>query len=110
MNGDLIIGPDGKLALDTDFFDEYEFDEDGNLVRKDRVKPGEFGSNLYKLLDVQIDKKVVEDVLQNAVEHYWEENCEGELPPHVEVVEATEEGITLLVHENDDPWSFSVPI
>ena len=110
MSGDLIIGPDGKFGTTSDDEFPWEFDEDGNLVRKDRIKPGELGSNLYKLIDHQIDKQVVEDILQETIDHYWEENCEGEVPPSIEVVEATADGkITFLVHE-DEPWSFTVPI
>lgn len=106
---DLVIGPDGKIVTTEDFEFPYEFDEDGNWVRKDRIKPGELGSALYKLIDCQIDKQVVGDILQKTIDYYWEENCEGEVPPDIEVVEVTHDKITFLVHEND-PWSFSVPL
>lgn len=108
MSDDLPIGLDGKFTMTDDEF-PWELDENGNLVRKDRIKPGDFGNNLYKLIDHQIDKQVVEDILQHTIDYYWEENCEGEIPPNIEVVEATHDNITFLVQE-DDPWSFTVPI
>jgi len=105
----MLLDENGKLATVPDDEFPYELDEDGNWVRKDRIKPGEFDNNLYKLIDFQIDKQVVEDILQNTINYYWEENCEGETPPNIEVVEATHDKITFLVHE-PEPWSFSVPI
>jgi len=108
---DIVFGPDGKILDTTDHEFPYELDEDGNWVRKDRIKPFELGSNLHKLIDLQIDEQVVEDILQKTIDHYWEENCEGEVPPNIEVVEVSEDGmtITFVVHE-EEPWNFTVPI
>jgi len=91
---------------------DLQLDKNGNIAVVEEQRqpdPQSFGNVLHQLVNQHIDKQVVEDILQKTIDYYWEENCEDELPPNIEVVEATHDTITFLVHE-DDPWSFSVPI